>query len=633
MEPILGIDLGTTNSAASIIDISFSEEKGTSVEQGASTEQGAQGKPRILRDDRGEIVLPSVVGIDRDGKVLVGQEARNQALLAPERTVCSIKRKMGQDETIRMGESQFSPQEISAMILRTLKDRASKAYGSPLTQAVITVPALFNENQREATREAGELAGLEVVRIINEPTAASLMYEPDSEKIERLLVYDLGGGTFDVSIVQVEQGVVEVLASHGNTQLGGDDFDRLLLDHVCDDFLQKNGVDLREIPTAKSRMLQAVEQAKKQLSDEAFTTISEEFIAKKDDNDNGDGGEKPLHLEMEINRSDYEALIEPLLQKTLLSIDAALEDAKLTAENLDRVILVGGSTRTPLVHHLLQEQLQCELHSEIDPDLCVSLGAAVQGGLIAGIDVGPILVDITPHTLGIECLGEAYGRPSHTAFAPIIARNTPLPATRSEIYHTSLPGQKKVRIQALQGEDEDAQFNEPVGDFLLEGLNEDADEGSEILVRFDLNLDGILTVTAVERETRLEKKLQIDNAITRFRAGSRAEAKSALGTLFGDTVQQASETEPHETSMGGVSSSEPFSDTAAQDSGAQDTAAIASPVIAKARQWIGQAPQEDAEEIRELVSALEAATASQETDRVSQVEKQLEDILFYLDDA
>ncbi len=600
MDPILGIDLGTTNSAVSIIDVSTDNK----------------GKPHVLRDDRGEIVLPSVVGLDREGRVLIGQEALNQALVAPERTVRSIKRKMGQDVTIRMGDDEFSPQEISAMILRTLKDRASKAFGSPLTKAVITVPALFNENQREATREAGELAGLEVVRIINEPTAASLMYEPSSGKNELLLVYDLGGGTFDVSVVQVEQGVVEVLASYGDTQLGGDDFDRLLLDHVCDAFLQENDIDLREIPTAKSRMLQAVEQAKKQLSDEAFTTISEEFLAEKDG--------KPLHLQLEIRRDEYEALIEPLLKKTLISVDAAIDDAKLTAESLDRVILVGGSTRTPLVHHLLNEQLPGELHSEIDPDLCVSLGAAVQGGLIAGVDVGPVLVDITPHTLGIKCLGEVHGRYTDNAFSPIIARNTPLPATRSEIYYTSCVGQEQVRIKALQGENEDIRFNESVGEFLLEGLNEDANEGSEILVRFDLNLDGILTVTAVERETGLEKKLRIDNAITRFRAGSHAEAKLALAAIFGDIPEGAA---------GGTDKTEPSVVAASRSESYEDNGEDASPLIAKARRLIHQAPDEDANEMRELVNEFQNATASHDSDRMARVEKQLEDIVFYLDDA
>ena len=378
MDPILGIDLGTTNSVVSIIQ---------------------DGKPVPLRDERGQAILPSVVGLDSLGQLLVGQAARNQALVAPQRTVRSIKRKMGQDVMIRMGEKEYSPQEISAMILRTLAQRAEQVYGRPLKQAVITVPAFFKEHQRRATHEAGSLAGLEVVRIINEPTAAALVYEPHSSRNERLLVYDLGGGTFDVSLVQIESSVIEVLASHGDTQLGGDDFDQLLLDLVANKFADEHGLDLREIPTAKSRLLQAVEAAKMRLSTEAYTTIAEEFIAER----NG----QPLNLHMEIDRTDYETLIEPLLRKTLLCVDAALADAGMNAGQIDRVVLVGGSTRTPLVQRLLMEQLHHELHREIDPDLCVSLGAAVQGALVAGIEVGQVLVDITPHTLGIQCVGRA----------------------------------------------------------------------------------------------------------------------------------------------------------------------------------------------------------------------------------
>jgi molecular chaperone DnaK len=588
MDPILGIDLGTTNSEVSIIQ---------------------DGKAVVLKDQDGQAILPSVVGFDREGQLLVGRAARNQALLAPERTVKSIKRKMGLDVKVTLGAQSFSPQEISAMILRTLKDRAAQALGRPVLKTVITVPAFFNDNQRQATREAGELADLEVVRIINEPTAAALIYEPHPTRRERLLVYDLGGGTFDVSIVQIEQGVVEVLASHGDTHLGGDDFDQLLLDFVCNRFQDEHGIDLREIPVAKSRLLQAVEEAKKRLSSEAFTSLAEEFLVEKDG--------LPLHLKMELDRREYEQLIAPLLHKTVKCVDAALADAHLQAQELDKIILVGGSSRTPLVHRLLEEQLGQSPHLEVDPDLCVAMGAAVQGGLIAGIDVGPVLVDITPHTLGIQCLGDLHGMRSEHTFAPIIARNTPLPATRSEVYYTAVDGQKVAEIHVLQGEDQDVRHNESVGKFLLEGLDRKASQGNEILVRFDLNLDGILTVTAVERATSLERKLTIDNAITRFRAKNREEARSKLAAIF-TTVAEA-----HDVVAAGEILS-PELEQALED---------ARKMRVKARQLAQKAPEQDAQEINELMEQLDEAVAQQSLAAIREICTKLEDVVFYLQDA
>ena len=391
MEPILGIDLGTTNSEVAVI---------------------RNGKAEVLFED-GEAILPSVVGLDAEGRLLVGAVARNQWVLAPERTVRSIKRRMGTAETVRLGDQQYTPQEISAFILRKLKQRAEKQLGQAVRKAVITVPAFFNETQREATREAGELAGLEVVRIINEPTAASLTYDPHPDKMERLLVYDLGGGTFDVSIVQIEQGVVEVLSSHGDTHLGGDDFDQLLLDFVCEDFLREH--ERRPPQVAGGQVAGAAcrrGSRKNGFPRKPALQIEEEFIAEKQG--------APLHLRRELRRTDYEDLIEPLLAKTLKCVDQSLSDAKLNANQIDKVILVGGASRTPLVHQLLEDQLGQPIHAEVDPDLCVAMGAAIQGGLIAGIDVGPVLVDITPHTLGIQALGDIDGRPSHHCFAPLI---------------------------------------------------------------------------------------------------------------------------------------------------------------------------------------------------------------------
>src|SRR5438552_9443559 len=319
METIVGIDLGTTNSEVAVLRDS---------------------QPHVLEED-GDPILPSFVGLSEDGRLLVGKAARNQWVLAPERTVKSIKRKMGQDVKVRLGDQEYRPQEISAMILRSLRDRAARQLGTPVTKAVITVPAYFNDAQRQATREAGELAGLEVVRILNEPTAASLTYDPSQRELRRMLVYDLGGGTFDVSIVQAQEGVVEVLSSHGDTQLGGDDFDELLFNHICDRFQQEHGVDLKANLVVRARVLKAAEAAKRHLSYHPFARIEEEFIAEKEG--------QALHLNFEISREEYEQMIRPLLDRTMDCVQRALEDSHLAGSAIDKVVLVGGSTRTPLV--------------------------------------------------------------------------------------------------------------------------------------------------------------------------------------------------------------------------------------------------------------------------------------------
>src|SRR5262249_5691283 len=316
------------------------------------------GQPEVFAEE-GDPILPSFVGMAEDGRLLVGQAAKNQWVLAPERTIKSIKRKMGQDIKVRLGEQEYRPQEISAMILRSLRDRASRQLGSPVDRAVITVPAYFNDAQRQATREAGELAGLEVVRILNEPTAASLTYDPNQRELRRMLVYDLGGGTFDVSIVQVQEGVIEVLASHGDTQLGGDDFDDLLYNHVCERFQEEHGADLRNNLPARARVLRAVEAAKRHLSYHPFTRLEEEFLAEKDG--------QALHLSMEISREDYEGMIRPLLNRTMDCVQRALDDSHMTGSAIDKVVLVGGSTRTPLIGQLLGSRLGEPAHQEANP--------------------------------------------------------------------------------------------------------------------------------------------------------------------------------------------------------------------------------------------------------------------------
>jgi molecular chaperone DnaK len=529
---------------------------------------------------------------------------------------------MGEETTVALGETKYSPQEISAIILRTLKQRAEKELGHPVSKAVITVPAFFDDGQRVATRQAGELAGLEVVRIINEPTAAVLTYDPHPPEMERLLVYDLGGGTFDVSIAQVEQGVVEILASHGDTHLGGDDFDQRLLDFVCDRFRSKHGVDPRESIVPRSRLLRAVEDAKKQLSVDAVVTIAEEFIAEKKG--------VPLNLNMEVTRTEYEALIEPLLAKTLVCLDRALEDAKLPANQVHKVLLVGGATRTPRVHEILAERLGRPVHSEIEPDLAVAMGAAVQGGLIAGVDVGPVLVDITPHSLGVETLGLSQaGYMSHHHFSPILARNSTLPANRTEIYSTVVDGQEKAQIRVFQGEEEDTRFNALVGEFIIEDLA-DLPSGNQILVRLDLDLSGILKVTATERVSGKAKHVVIDNAMERFRKRLRTDAADRLDEMFGSAEPPLAIGNGAPVTQGAEARPAPEVETLSPS--LQRAIETATALAAKADRVLPRANAEDAAELRVMLADLRSAVDERSEEGLRKITGEVEDLVFYLED-
>ncbi len=604
---IVGIDLGTTNSEVAVV---------------------RDGRPQVLPVD-GDPILPSVVGLAEDGRLLVGKPARNQWVLAPDRTVKSIKRKMGQDTTVSLGGQSFRPQEISAMILRRLKEAAEAELGVPVRKAVITVPAYFNDSQRQATREAGALAGLEVVRIINEPTAAALTYNPAQTGTERFLVYDLGGGTFDCSIVQAEAGVFEVLASHGDTQLGGDDFDDLLLDYVADEFAELYGVDLRADRVAKARLLRAVEAAKRHLSDHPFARIEEEFISEKDG--------VPLHFSTEIERGEYEDLIRPLIDRTMECVQMALDDARWTASRIDRVVLVGGSTRTPLIGQLLEERLGQPAHREVHPDLCVALGAAVQAGIVAGQNVGAVLVDITPHTLGIKCLEypDDYTRSANEfKYAPIIKRNTPLPASRSEVFCTVTDGQPTVEIDVYQGESGDVRRNHRVGRFLVEGLAR-VPAGNQVVVQLDLTLDGTLKVTAREKATGLQKQVHIENALARFAVEERDAARARLDRLWGNGR------------VGGGGDEADGTDTPPPASRPPADVPLLFPGPAEGQRESVQARAllEKAERVREKVSDEDRAELDRLTERVrvaltdrawgdlTAASNELADVLFYLEDV
>ncbi|MFO0805288.1 MAG: Hsp70 family protein [Gemmataceae bacterium] len=600
---IVGIDLGTTNSEIAVVE---------------------NGQPRVIADD-GDPILPSVVGLAEDGRLLVGRAARNQWVLAPERTVKSIKRKMGEDVKIPLGEQQFAPQEISAMILKALKARAERDLGFEVKRAVITVPAYFNDSQRQATREAGALAGLDVVRILNEPTAAALTYNPDQSQAERILVYDLGGGTFDVSIVHTEGGVVEVLASHGDTALGGDDFDELFLDFVAEEFHEMYDIDLRKNRVSRARLLRAVEDAKKRLSDHPFTRIEEEFIAEKDG--------VPLHLSVEVSREDFEELIRPHLDRTMECLQKALDDAKLVASQINRVVLVGGSTRTPLIGKMLEERLGQPAHREINPDLCVALGAAIQGAIIAGENVGAVLVDITPHSLGIKCLeytDDFRMRANENKFAPILRRNSPLPASSSEVFCTVIDNQPIVEIDVFQGESMDVRQNHRIGKFLIEGLAK-VPAGNQLVVQLDLTLDGILKVSAREKSTGLVKQITIDNALARYALAERAGAQKRLDRMWSDLESLMPEAaEPSTEGAIGMSLGEMIP---APPTEGQREAVQARALLEKAERIRAKVNADDQDELNRLMDGVKSALADRKWATLETACNELSDVLFYLEDA
>jgi molecular chaperone DnaK len=562
-----------------------------------------------------------------DGKLIVGTTAKNQLAAFPDRTIASIKRRMGQTVKVSLGDQQFSPQEISAIILRRLKARAEHALGKEVTRAVITVPAFFDEDQRQATREAGALAGLQVERIINEPTAASLVYHADSPDCRHLIVYDLGGGTFDVSIVRIEGGVVEVLSSKGDTRLGGDDFDELLTKHVAGIFLSQHEVDLLTQSSTRWRLLQACERAKCQLSSLSHVRITEEFIATVDGN--------PVSLDVEIERYQYEELIESLVQRTIECVDEAIRDSGLTLAQLDELILVGGSTRTPLVQQRLREEFKREPQWGVNPDLAVALGAATQGAMQQGSTVGPVLIDVATHTLGIAAVSHQTFPPS-LVYTPILRRNSPLPASYEETFTTVVPGQQAVRISVHQGESPHLHQNRKVGDFLLEGLDEEATERSDIFVRFNLTLDGVLCVTAVERATGLAKTLNIENALTKMSDDDRMQSAERLASMFEDSDEFYREWDQESVSR---DLDDPIQDDHEVDSeemlrfdGPSQPKSKLQDLLHRARRLHGTLSGSDAEDVSRLITSIESAEHSGEADTLVGLQQELDDLLFYLVD-
>ena len=472
MSKIIGIDLGTTNSCVSVLE---------------------GGDATVIANKEGNRTTPSVVAFTKDGEIVVGDAAKRQMVTNPN-TIFSIKRDMGTNKKRKIEGKEYTPQEISAMILGNLKDTAENYLGEKVTKAVITVPAYFDDSQRQATKDAGKIAGLEVERIINEPTAAALAYGLDKDEgLHTILVYDLGGGTFDVSIMELGDGVFEVKSTSGNNKLGGDDFDARIIEYLVDTFKKENGIDLSKDKMAMQRLKDAAEKAKKDLSGVSTTQISLPFISQGEDG--------PLHLEVSLSRAKFEDLIRDLVESTTEPVRKALKDAKMTAKDIDKVILVGGSTRIPMVQELIKKELGKEPHKGVNPDEVVAMGAAIQGGVLTGEVNDVVLLDVTPLTLGIETLGGVM--------TPLIERNTTIPTSRSQVFSTAADNQPAVDIHILQGERSMAADNKTLGRFQLANIPPAPRGVPQIEVTFDIDANGIVNVKAKDLGTNKEQSITI----------------------------------------------------------------------------------------------------------------------------
>ena len=473
MGKIIGIDLGTTNSCVAVME---------------------GGEPVVIPNPEGNRTTPSVVAFSKNGERLVGQIAKRQAVTNPDHTVISIKRDMGTDKKVKIDGDEFTPQEISAMILQKLKSDAENYLGQTITQAVITVPAYFSDSQRQATKDAGRIAGLEVLRIINEPTAAALAYGMDKEdKDQKIMVYDLGGGTFDVSILEIGDGVFEVLATSGNNRLGGDDFDQKIIEYLVDEFKKSQGIDLSTDKMAMQRLKEAAEKAKIELSGMQQTNINLPFITADSSG--------PKHMDITLTRAKFEELISDLVESTTGPVNQALKDAGLTNDKIDKVLLVGGSTRVPLVQETVKKITGKEPNKGINPDECVAIGAAIQAGVLSGDVKDLVLLDVTPLSLGIETYGGV--------FTKLIERNTTIPTKKSQIFSTAADGQTSVEIHVLQGEREMATYNKTLGRFQLTGIPAAPRGVPQIEVTFDIDANGIVHVSAKDLATGNSQEVSI----------------------------------------------------------------------------------------------------------------------------
>lgn len=475
MAKTIGIDLGTTNSVVAVME---------------------GGKPTVIANAEGSRTTPSIVGFSKTGERLVGQLAKRQAIVNPDKTIASIKRHMGENYKVNIDGKDYTPQEISSMILRKLADDASSYLGEKVTSAVITVPAYFNDAQRQATKDAGKIAGLDVLRIVNEPTAAALAYGLEKEKSEKVLVFDLGGGTFDVSILEIGDGVHEVLSTSGDTHLGGDDFDQKVMDWICEEFKKQEGIDLTTDKQAMQRVKEAAEKAKCELSSVFETNINLPFITA---DANG-----PKHLDLNLTRAKFEELSFDLLERCKAPVEKAISDAGISKSDINEVVLVGGSSRIPAVQKLVKDYTGKDPNQSVNPDEVVAVGAAVQAGVLAGEVKDIVLLDVTPLTLGIETLGGVM--------TPLVPRNTTIPVSKSQVFSTAENNQTSVDIQVLQGERPMAKDNKSLGMFRLDGIAPAMRGIPQIEVTFDIDANGIVNVSAKDKATNKEQKITITNS-------------------------------------------------------------------------------------------------------------------------